>query len=176
MTAMVVDIDDNTLASWQRSLFNDHFYNVSCVSHDYVISRKHFSALLALCEGNPPVTGGFASQRPVTQSFDVFVDLRLIKRLSKQSKHRWLETPPRSLWRHCNVLYRTGSVIPNRCIDLWFWKICFEIPLISTHCQLIVWTADACPSRPNALRWRHMSTIMSEINGISTIHLTVCWG
>ena len=25
-----------------------------------------FSALLALCEGNPPVTGGFASQRPVT--------------------------------------------------------------------------------------------------------------
>ena len=26
-----------------------------------------FSALLALCEGNPPVTGGFPSQRPVTE-------------------------------------------------------------------------------------------------------------
>ena len=36
-----------------------------------------FVALLALCEGNPPVTGGFLSRRPVTQSFDVFFDLRL---------------------------------------------------------------------------------------------------
>ena len=27
-----------------------------------------------LCDGNPPVTGGFPSQRPVMQSFDVFFD------------------------------------------------------------------------------------------------------
>ena len=32
-----------------------------------------FSALLALCAGNSPVTGEFPSQRPVTQSFDVFL-------------------------------------------------------------------------------------------------------
>ena len=31
-----------------------------------------FSALLALCEGNSPVTGEFPSQRPVTRSFDAF--------------------------------------------------------------------------------------------------------
>ena len=31
---------------------------------------KTFSALLALCGGNSPVTGEFPSQRPVTQSFD----------------------------------------------------------------------------------------------------------
>ena len=30
-----------------------------------------FSALLALCAGNSPVTGEFPSQRPVTRSFDV---------------------------------------------------------------------------------------------------------
>ena len=30
-----------------------------------------FSALLALCEGNPPVTGEFPSQRALTRSFDV---------------------------------------------------------------------------------------------------------
>ena len=30
-----------------------------------------FSALLALCVGNPPVTGEFPSRRPVTRSFDV---------------------------------------------------------------------------------------------------------
>ena len=33
---------------------------------------KTFSAVLALCEGNPLVNDGFPSQRPVTQSFDVF--------------------------------------------------------------------------------------------------------
>ena len=36
-----------------------------------------FSALLALCVGNSPVTGEFPAQRPVTRSFDVFFDLRL---------------------------------------------------------------------------------------------------
>ena len=62
-----------------------------------------FSALLALCEGNLLVTGEFplGLQRPVTQSFDVFFDLRLNTRLSKQSWGWWFETPPHSLWRHC---------------------------------------------------------------------------
>ena len=32
-----------------------------------------FSALLALCAGNSPMTGEFPAQRPVTRSFDVFV-------------------------------------------------------------------------------------------------------
>ena len=36
------------------------------------------------------------------QSFDVFSDLRLHIRLSKQSRRWWIETPSRSLWRHCN--------------------------------------------------------------------------
>ena len=37
-----------------------------------------FSTLLAICAGNSPVTGEFLAQRPVTRSFDVFFDLRLI--------------------------------------------------------------------------------------------------
>ena len=63
-----------------------------------------FSALLALCEGNPLVTSGFPSQRLVTWSFDVFFDLRLNKRLSKQSWGWWFETPSHPLWRHSNDL------------------------------------------------------------------------
>ena len=42
---------------------------------------KTFSALLALKAWNSPVTGEFPSQRPVTQSFDVFFGLRLNKHL-----------------------------------------------------------------------------------------------
>ena len=34
-----------------------------------------FSALLAFCVGNSPVSGEFPAQMPVTRSFDVFFDL-----------------------------------------------------------------------------------------------------
>ena len=44
-----------------------------------------FSALLALCTGNSPVTGEFPSQRPVMRSFDIFFDLRLNKRLRSEA-------------------------------------------------------------------------------------------
>ena len=63
-----------------------------------------FSALLALCAGNSPVTGEFPAQRPVTRRFDVFFYLRLNKRLSKQSYGGWFETLSRSLWSHCNEM------------------------------------------------------------------------
>ena len=62
-----------------------------------------FSALLTICAGNSPVTGEFPAQRPVTRSFDVFFNLRLNKRLTKQSWGWWFETPSRPLWRHDNV-------------------------------------------------------------------------
>ena len=61
-----------------------------------------FSALLAICAGNSPVTAEFLAQRPVTRSFDVFFDLLLNKRLSKQSWGWWFETLSRLLWRHRN--------------------------------------------------------------------------
>ena len=61
-----------------------------------------FSALLAICAGNSPVPGEFPAQRPVTQSFDVFFDLRRIKRLNKQPWGWWFETLSRPLLRHSN--------------------------------------------------------------------------
>ena len=57
-----------------------------------------------------PLCGEFAGHRwiPRTKASDAelwsFFDLRLNKRLSKQSRFWWFETPWRSLWRHCNVL------------------------------------------------------------------------
>ena len=63
-----------------------------------------FSALLALCVGNSPVTGEFPAQRPVTRSFNVFFDLRLNIRLSKQLRGWWSETSSHSSWCHCNAV------------------------------------------------------------------------
>ena len=72
-------------------------------SHDDAIKWKHLPRYRALCEGNPSVTDGFPSQRPVTRSFDAFFDLCLNKRSSKQSRRRWFETQSLSLWRHYNA-------------------------------------------------------------------------
>ena len=62
-----------------------------------------FSALLAICAGNSPVTGEFPAQRKVARSFDVFFDLRPSKWSSKQSRGLWVETPSSPLWRYSNV-------------------------------------------------------------------------
>ena len=54
-----------------------------------------------LC-GNSPIPGEFPAQRPATRSFDIFFDLRLNKRSSKQSWGWWFDTLSHPLWRHCN--------------------------------------------------------------------------
>ena len=56
--------------------------------HDDVIKWKHFP-------------------RYWPMSVDVFFDLRLNKRSSKQSWGWWFETPSRSLWCHCNAMVLT---------------------------------------------------------------------
>ena len=53
--------------------------------YDDIIKWKHFPHYWPICGGNSPVIGEFPAQRPVTRSFGVFFDLRLYKRLSKQS-------------------------------------------------------------------------------------------
>ena len=108
-----------------------------------------FSALLAICAGNPPVTGEFSAQRPVTLSFDVFCDLRLNKRLSKQWWGWWFETPSRPLWRHCNVFAVQCFFRLSRLELAWksviflevtgtswiLFRSCFWEPWIWTHCS-----------------------------------------
>ena len=96
--------------------------------------QKETSALLALDARNSPVTGEFPAQRPVTRSFNIFFDVRLNKRLSKQSWGWWFETTSRSLWRHRNV----GSL--SRCSTR---ETAFYLRKIMTtiHVTFIYWSA-----------------------------------
>ena len=77
--------------------------------HDDVIKWKHFPRYW------PFVTGEFPTQRPVTQSFDVFFDLWLNKQFSKQLWGWWFEMPSWPLWRHSNVAWK---------IFLWCSRSC----------------------------------------------------
>ena len=123
-----------------------------------------FSALMALCAGN--------SQRPVTRSFDVFVYLRLIKHVSKQSWGWWFEISSRPLWRHCNenplifMKYKSKAAYPSHIslvCSVWFsilflsqtpltwhamcnrlWKLELQYVYIITNI-CIPFTSSQCP-------------------------------
>ena len=66
------------------------------------LSNGNISRVTGHCAGNSSDTSEFPTQRPVPRSCDVFFDLPLNKRLSKQSWGWWFETPWYPLWRHCN--------------------------------------------------------------------------
>ena len=68
-----------------------------CASSWWRHQMETFSALLAICAGNSPVHGEFPAQRPLTQGFDIFFDVRPNKQLSKQSWGWWFETLSPSL-------------------------------------------------------------------------------
>ena len=100
-----------------RSRSNSHFkFTVTSVagpglcSHMMMSSKGNIFRVLAICAGNSPVPGEFPAQRPVTRSFDVFFDLRLNKRLKKQSWDWWFET----LSRHCNEKWQ--DLLPQHII------------------------------------------------------------
>ena len=63
-----------------------YWYNGTRISAPGCHQVEAVSTLLAICAGNTPVIGEFPSQRQVMRSFDVFFDLRLNKRFSKQSR------------------------------------------------------------------------------------------
>ena len=126
-----------------QSSIHRHLFCIKCAASWWRHQMEKFSALLAFCVGHSPVTGEFPSQRPVTRSFDVFFDLSLNKRLSKQWARRWFETQSGSLWRHCNVLIflivelcvQTSHVFVKGCASIFcsllhnFWNRYFWLGL-----------------------------------------------
>ena len=70
--------------------------------HDDVIKWKHFPRYWPFVRGidRPPVNSPHKGQWRGTLMFSLLCTLN--KRWSKQSWVWWFETPPCSLWRHCN--------------------------------------------------------------------------
>ena len=93
-----------------------------------------FSALLVICAGNSPVTGEFPAKRPVTRSFELFFDLSLNKRLSKQSWGWWFETPSCPLWCHCNV---QPSGHGAKCTYIYILWHVHSQPIVDINCIYI---------------------------------------
>ena len=101
----------------------NHYWGVYCRRgyRFYIWWRSTTSCMMTSSSGNifrvtGPLCGEFTgpgefpTQRPVTRSFDVFFELRLNKRLSKQPWGWWFETSSWSLWRQCNVSRLLGHL------------------------------------------------------------------
>ena len=83
-------------------------------THDDVIKWKHFPRYWPFVRGihRPPVNSPHKGQW--RGAFNVFFDLCLNKRLSKQSWGWWFETLWRPLWRQCNVeFWNYGSTLDD---------------------------------------------------------------
>ena len=164
--------------------------------HDDVIKWKHFPHYWSFVRGIHRSRWIPHTQRPATRSFDVFLDLRLNKRLSKQSWGWWFETQSRPLWRQCNA-----SLTPWH--FLWLWATpSFEPSLvlhILLHCLIVDWWMSLSPlkdifQKPFVPFYiflsvgllvfvkRHISdgrvdlTIRALIDGKCVALLTVWWG
>ena len=118
-----------------------------------------FSALLAICAGNSPVTSEFPAQRPVTRSFAIFLDLLLNKRLSKQSWGWWFATPSRQLWRHWKAIPHVwwslndmhGFTNWNSVDDLFFsyWTLICQCKYTVSHYLFNCWCRSCMSSKIN---------------------------
>ena len=90
-----------------------------------------FSALLAICAGNSPVSGEFPAQRTVTRSFDIFFDVRLIK----------INTREAGDLRRYRIHYD---------VIVMYWPLNGPIFSPSIHCILIVFY---CGGRGDRTNW-----------------------
>ena len=118
---------------------------VSCSAYMMTSSNGNIFRVTDICAGNSPVAGVFPAQRPVTRSFDVFFDLHLNKRLSKQRWGWWFETPSWSLWCQCNdkLIYVFRVLGKNNCETaiLWrcdhYWFCTYHWSLVAVTCTTI---------------------------------------
>ena len=126
--------------------------------------------------------GEFHTQRPVTRSFDVFLNLRLNKRLSKQSWGWWFETLSCLLWRHRNGILFAGQTKYRKIVDevslcscgtLGVNNVLAPLQYVAVICMIyVINNHSGCTMyldyyfehllAPWALRWRH-----NGCNGLS---------
>ena len=97
-------------------------YNIKI--HDDVIKWKHFPRYW-------PFVWGIHLSITFTKASDaeLWCFWCLNKRLNKQSRHRWFETPSHALWRHCNdniawavIIFDGVCCFCKWCTPMyWYW-------------------------------------------------------
>ena len=139
------------------------FTGVICETSKYYVAwwrhqMETFSKLLALVRGIDRSPVNSPHKGPVTRSFDIFFDLRLNKRLSKQSWGWYFETPSCSLWRHCHGI--------EHCFSACLWT---HIKIIK-HSQLLCNNKVSVDCLLCVILYIDMRVVASQITDNSTIY------
>ena len=126
-----------------------------------------FSALLALCAGNSPVTGELPSQRPLTRSFDVF--------LPKQTVGQTIEAPV--IWDAIALIMTSLScrltctpTLPCINLDTYIVRVIFfyKFRVFRTRIWNVNRTILGCiPSLGAFSKWRPWKNAEKPTTGIS---------
>ena len=120
-----------------------------------------FSALLAFCAGNSPVTVEFPSQSPVTRSFDIFFDRHLNKRLSKHRETGDL--------RRRRAPYDI-TVMSNHASRAYICETSKGSLAIMAHGLFTPHTINNLrPKRFRPMEWWHRSLTLSVVCNITTV-------
>ena len=131
--------------------------------HDDVIKWKHFPRNWPFVRGiNSPVREFPAKGR----SFDVFFDMCLNQRLSKQWWGWWFETLPRPSWRHCNDVKLCNAVTDKlgQYYGCWWPSFCIG----GSHQRLWNWLPKIdrflSSMRKNLIYLRHLKIVKKGLN------------
>ena len=91
---------------------NDAVNASHMIHHDDVISWKCFPHHWILCEANPPMIGGFSSQR--VNDAELWFCFRYSQKAVEQSICQWFETP----WYACCFLTDTRQRFQKECAQI----------------------------------------------------------
>ena len=159
----ITAVKEGSYASHEHLHWHSLFFFISCIIglHDAVIKWSHFHGYWPFVrEIHPSGTSKFPTQKPVTRIFDFFFNLRLNKRLNKQSRGCWFETPPRPFWRHCNTCI---CATPATRVDHSKLNIIYDI---------LIWTTEVFAS----LTYCHNTiTPFNEYFWLSSTGINICF-
>ena len=129
--------------------------------HDDVIKWKHFPRYWSVVRGihRSPVNSPHKGQW--RGAFDIFFDLRLNKRLSKQSWGWWFETLSRPLIRQCNVPKQNKV-----------WPMCMILGILPTEVYILTGLTFKAIQRVASPVVISIRIIISQWNGGVAWHRT----
>ena len=145
--------------------------SIYCLSWDplWRHQMETFSALLAICAGNSPVTGEFPAQTPVTRSFDFFFDLRLNKRLGNNGdagdmrRHR----------AHYDVAVMKIGIVPTEFQSVMAYDLGpIGFAMVASQCPTYSTWLGWLPSKPSFGLWRNASVI--HVQNMHSVWLFFC--
>ena len=164
--------------SAQAYLLHDHGDDMK--THDDVIKWKHLTRYWPFVRRIHRIPVNSPHKGQWRGAWMLSLNMRLIKRLSKQSRDWWFETISRSLWRHCNGLQHdwpfcplvSGGLPVDRDSNVDFvFSSCWSEQMLNKHSSWLLFETAWRPCDVNVIcLWRKLCDLISLPQALVNIH------